>query len=231
MWLPVLGELGRFPLGIKIISQIIGFWGHIINSNKHSLLHQMYNLMISSSKTSPWLQFIKRLLTLSGFGHVWKNQYTFNVNKLQFAIQQKFISEYITFWKKKKYERCSRLQFYSKITKRYELQSYLIHITDINHRKALAKLRTSTHSLKIETGRHKGISREDRICSTCDTIEDEFHFLNNCQRFKGLREQLIKEVSNYNLINYTNPSDLLEENDKFIQRRLGTFVAECFNQD
>ena len=226
MWLPVLGELGRFPLGIKMISQVIGFWGHILDSNQNSLLHQMYDLMVSSSKTTPWLQFTKQLLTVSGFGHVWKNQFTFNTNKLQFAIQQKLTSTYISFWKTKKSENCSRLDFYSQITEQYTLQPYLVHIINLNHRKALAKLRTSAHSLKIESGRHKGIKREHRLCDTCNVIEDEFHFLDKCRKFNDVRKELMKEISDYDL---TKPSDLLSENNAQIQILLGTFVADCFN--
>lgn len=227
MWLPVLGELGRFPLSIKMISQVIGFWGHILDSNQQSLLHHLYSLMISSSKTSPWLQFIKQLLSLVGFEHVWKNQFTFNANKLQFAIQQKIMNEYVLFWKNKKSEKCSRLEFYSLITERYTIQAYLIYISNINHRKALAKLRTSTHSLKIETGRHRGILRENRLCNTCKVIEDELHFLDNCKKFNNIRKKLVEEeVSNCDL---RKPSDLLFKKDEKIQKLLGAFVFNCFN--
>ena len=75
---------------------------------------------------------------------------------------------------------CSRL-LYSKLrnTKKYEphlnLPPYL--------RVPLARLRTSIHGLKIETGRYtipNPTSVEERLCDLCGVTEDEVHFLINC---------------------------------------------------
>jgi hypothetical protein len=50
---------------------------------------------------------------------------------------------------------------------------------------ALARFRTSSHSLEIEVGRHKNINKEDRLCKyrglyNNDIIEDENHGLFHC---------------------------------------------------
>ena len=57
----------------------------------------------------------------------------------------------------------------------------------------MARLRTSSHSLAIEVGRfHKPrpLLETDRLCTVCDIIEDEYHFL--CVRVSTI---LIKEVT------------------------------------
>ena len=43
----------------------------------------------------------------------------------------------------------------------------------------------------IEKGRHHGMLNEDRVCKQCDIgcVEDEFHFLLVCPKYKDLREQ------------------------------------------
>ena len=62
---------------------------------------------------------------------------------------------------------------------------------------ALSRLILSSHNLLIETGRwHRPpcIPREDRKCTTCNTIEDEYHFGIECSIFTDLRKRYI---SNY----------------------------------
>ena len=68
------------------------------------------------------------------------------------------------------------------------LESYLININDYVVRKCLSKLRMSSHSLEIEIGRHKNpkVPVDQRICNKCvlNVIEDEFHFLVICPKYK-----------------------------------------------
>ena len=66
-------------------------------------------------------------------------------------------------------------------------------------------LRLSCHNLEIETGRHKGIDREHRKCPFgCNKLDDEYHFLMVCDKFKELRFQYIF-LQNMSIIQiYTN---------------------------
>ena len=63
----------------------------------------------------------------------------------------------------------------------------------INYRKDIAKLKLSSHNFLIETGRHKKIPRDLRICELYkDDLEDEFHFVLKCKCFADLRRKYIK---------------------------------------
>ena len=57
-------------------------------------------------------------------------------------------------------------------------------IQKLPNRRALTKLRTSTHKLAIETGRRTQTDRNDRLCTQCtqSKIEDEIHFLFDCPK-------------------------------------------------
>ena len=43
-----------------------------------------------------------------------------------------------------------------------------------------SRLRLSSHSMPIETGRWSRTLREERLCTTCNTLGDERHFIYHC---------------------------------------------------
>jgi hypothetical protein len=55
------------------------------------------------------------------------------------------------------------------------------------------------HNLEIENGRYFQINRTERICKICNDleIEDENHFLWQCEKYRKEREILFKKVSFY----------------------------------
>ena len=64
------------------------------------------------------------------------------------------------------------------------------------HKSVLAKFRCGVASIKLELGRHKGISVNERTCPFCtdNCIENEVHALTNsslyvdysCESYKGI---------------------------------------------
>ena len=58
------------------------------------------------------------------------------------------------------------------------------------YRNAVVKLKISANEPFIETGRHRNIPRDERICEFCDKneLEDEFRFLLVCPACKELRQ-------------------------------------------
>ena len=60
----------------------------------------------------------------------------------------------------------------------------------------LAKLRISSHCLRIETGRYcrDRIDRQNRICTLCSReLEDEYHVIIKCPLYQDIRTQYIKK--------------------------------------
>ena len=53
----------------------------------------------------------------------------------------------------------------------------------------IGKLRTSTHSLHIEMGRRSGTARERRFCHCGLGVEDEKHFLLDCEVYRDIRRK------------------------------------------
>ena len=64
---------------------------------------------------------------------------------------------------------------------------------NFNFRKNISKLRISDHNLLIERGRYSKIPRNQRTCSSCSIVEDEKHFLLECEIKKHLRKAFLND--------------------------------------
>ena len=90
----------------------------------------------------------------------------------------------------------SRALFYRHLNINNDLKMYLTSISNENHRIALSKLRVSSHRLIVESGRwHKPISipYNERKCTNCQKIDDEYHFILECSLLTDLRKRYINK--------------------------------------
>jgi hypothetical protein len=73
-------------------------------------------------------------------------------------------------------------------------------------RQLFTKFRVSDHSLEIESGRYKNITREERICKNCNLNEigDAYHFFLKCTANRSLRNNLFNKI-------ILNKPDFIEE--------------------
>jgi hypothetical protein len=230
----VLGELGRFPLFIKALRLTVNFYNRAIKSNEDSLL----KLAIKDSEhmknhKKSWCNWLHNIFNLLGYANFeFGNEILFS----EHIIKEKFID----YWKSKLFndERNTggnKLRTYRLFKSTYGLEKYLIIIKNKNHRKALTRLRVSNHKLKIETGRHQGINIEQRTCDVCKVLEDEKHFITECEKFKEARQKLYDVTINMcqNFENLNNDDKLVylmtNENEEVL-KELGLFVYECFQK-
>ena len=90
----------------------------------------------------------------------------------------------------------SRIHIYNDIKVQFQLETYVKHITDRKLRSLLAKARMGTLPIQIETGRYRGIPKEERLCQHCDlrVIEDEMHLLLYCSKYKDLRKGFYETI-------------------------------------
>ena len=58
-----------------------------------------------------------------------------------------------------------KLYIYSKIKSELKLENYLLFFSNFKMRQLFTKFRVSDHSLEIESGSYKNITRKERICN------------------------------------------------------------------
>ena len=113
------------------------------------------------------------------------------------------------------------------------MENYL-KLNNTNNRKALTQIRTSSHTLAIETGRWKKLKREERLCKHCNRnqIEDEQHLIFDCISYSTERLttfQFIKTQTSIDLhdnIHRANNLKMLFESDAMSSlNALGKFIT------
>ena len=95
---------------------------------------------------------------------------------------------------------------------------------------ALIKLRMSSHRLEVEAGRWVKLNRiplNERKCFFCDVLEDEFHFVLECQAYKKLRKTYISKYF-WKRPNMFKFIELINSTNTRCIRRLNTFIFQAF---
>ena len=154
---------------------------------------------------------IEQLFDVAGFTHVWENQNTFSVKRLEKALVDKFKERYIKYWKdsldEDSNEYNKKLKVYSKLKLNYELENYLLLGIDKKDITTFVKLRISDSRLMIEQGRHKQLPVENRLCPLCKLeVEDEYHFITQCRNLNNPRTNLFDKITDVipDFIHYNN---------------------------
>ncbi len=101
-----------------------------------------------------------------------------------------------------------KMKTYTEFKTTFIFEDYLNTIEPMQHRKARTGFRVSAHDLPTERARYKRppTPLEQRICNICPSkpIEDEFHFLMECDKAKDDRNVLFHDIAytcpNFNFI-------------------------------
>ena len=90
-----------------------------------------------------------------------------------------------------------KLEYYLKFKTEFEMEQYLQKLHNKELRITFTKFRLSSHNLNIETGRYKGVERNNRICQCCnlEVVESEYHFLLICPKYAEIRKKYLNQTS------------------------------------
>ena len=111
-------------------------------------------------------------------------------------IKQTLLSNYVNTWQNN-LESQRKLRVYKTYKTTYEEEMY-VHINlSRYHRSVLARLRSCTLPLHVETGRFYNTPYDDRKCTLCNLneVEDEVHFVFKCPIYVVHRTQFYNEIT------------------------------------
>ena len=191
------GELGRVPMAITRKIIMIKYWIKILKQNNNALVKNAYLMLKSDADRNinyhgkNWAYQIKSILQRHGLEYIWNQQSEIEIPF--YTIKQRIIDMYCQKWYTE-INNSSRLESYCLFKHDFKQEKYLDVILENKYKVALSRFRTSSHDLRIETGRYDDIDREQRRCKSCNMvkIEDEFHFLLVCPKYRELRSKYFK---------------------------------------
>jgi len=143
-----MGELGRTPIGLSVISSSLRYLIRLEYAEKGSILHEAFEVSktVSLQSRKSWAT---SCLTIKEFGITNGNlDETIIFNKKQ--VKNFLFSNYEKYWTKKINEQ-AKIRTYRKFKSHLEYEECL-NIPNTNHCKARAKLKISAHRLAIEQG-------------------------------------------------------------------------------
>ena len=76
------------------------------------------------------------------------------------------------------------LSMHNVYARKYDRYSFIPEV----YRLAFTRMRTSSHRLRIETGRWAKLNRENRLCKCGQSVGDEEHALTQCTLTQSLRD-------------------------------------------
>ncbi len=186
----VLLEIGQFPLMILAKKRAVKNWVMMAtNTNCNAILQDSFQF--STDRNLLWPENMKAMLSEIGLMQSFVSQDSDAHLKAFQRLQD--IYHQTAFERIK--NGSSRLRTYGLFKTTPGFENYLDELSSLKERTALTKLRLSNHKLMIEKGRHSSIHRDLRFCPFCpNKVENEKHFLLECQTYKYLRADLYTEA-------------------------------------
>ena len=207
------GETGEIPISFKSYRLALNFWHRLLNLPDDTLAKKalIENVRLGTN----WILTIEKLIDCFNLADKIGKHENF---KRQSKIEIDRV--YVNYWNTElRNPDLSRLNLYKEIKGEFKMEHYL-QTTNVEHRRAIAKIRCSDHTLEVEKGRHKNIPRSERKCKLCtlDEIETEEHFLIRCTKYNFLKTK-------YEIENYKTVSEIFNGIDS---ECLGNYLIEAF---
>lgn len=189
----LLGECGKHRLYIICYIKTVKYWLKLVNLSLSSLLKSSYIMLynLCNAGRQNWASEIRDILYRFGFGYVWQAQGVDDVNKFLNELKERLYDCDMQEWSER-LQGMPKLRTLCIFKTELIVEPYLLLSIPYRLRSALAKLRTGSHDLEIEKGRHRNIPHYNRLCKLCNTlnlnfIEDEYHVIMQCPFYTDLR--------------------------------------------
>ena len=189
----VMGELGWWSMkGRRDLLRLL-YWGEIV-SCKEGLRWEVYKE--GRRRGRGWCEYTEKCLRGLKLGKYWDKQDGWKSDaemwrgKVARQIQHREQEEWRGRMQKK-----SKLRTYRGFKRKLERENYLLEGTAMQ-RKVMTMIRGGSNDLRIETGRWEKLEVEERVCIFCSkgVVEDERHFLCECEAWSEVRDGVIRRV-------------------------------------
>jgi len=199
----VRGELGRYPLNIKVWSLCIKYWHNIMSNGSQNMLLKAA-ICSEYSLPSSWLHSIEYTLKRNGLGYVWNDTNSIKTQKLYSLFKVRLIDEYVQTWFSNNPYGSNGLNDIKQV---YEFSTYLTTVTSTAVLSMLTKLRINNSILNPFYKTNHNYAKAN-VCNLCQehTTNMTQHCLLKCEIVAISRDNSIMQM-NQMIKNFTSLPD------------------------
>ena len=215
-------ELGRLNMKSRISVTCIKYLNHIMSSS-NTLVHKIFQ---ATKPTNKWFEKIKKLLNHLGFSYIIERHNPFK--PLLPCLKQRITDQGFQEQRSQIFN-SNKLLFYRNFYKNNRSE-YVDILKNKSERSTLSQLRLSAHCLEIEKGRHQSLPLNERKCKICNngSIEDENHFLFQCEGYTNLRQTFIHKIGTTSYkISTEKWISYLDSNSINILKTIAKYIKDC----
>ena len=219
------GEMCWKTSGHRRHLEMIRYFVRLMNMNHERLPYKVFMWDYHRAKHDSWCHEIKTILTQCDMGHVYDELEPLSRNLVS-CVDKDLQTRQQNDWLETRM--MPKLRHYVMVRQTWEVPLYVKTRLSRTERSYIAKLLCGNMPLKVETGRYRNTPLENRLCTYCDKgeIEDEVHFLNNCDLYTDLRTELLHEPMN----NATNYEQYVTTHRTVPPKTLAQYIINAMNR-
>ena len=138
-----------------------------------------------------WCSDLKEILRTLNKEHTLVNHETINLSYASEIFFEKMNEHF-----QNEIQNKPKLRSFKLYKSNVKTEKYVTANLSRTQRSLMAKIRSGTLCLAVETGRFRSIPLENRLCELCNSsVEDEKHFICQCPFFSTLRSKLLSDLA------------------------------------
>lgn len=146
------------------------------------------------NSTSGWCHSVRQMLEFLNLSVYWEIQSDVPMELLDFTIREKYKSQI-----RSEINSMSKLRTYSTLRVGLEVGTQVKCLAAKRMRSLSTQLKCGVLPIRLEVGRYRRELVDERICEVCGKgIEDERHFLLQCEAYTPERERFLKNLNGSN---------------------------------
>ena len=194
----VLAEVGRYPLKVAAATVLLKYWNRLVEMGEDRLVKQAFRASAAlaqelarrnpTSSVKPWAGQVASFLAMLDLPHDLNAPQAVDIKGAVEQMECRYIAE-VMGSSLPKVQQYLQLRPLAAETASYTPAAYLQAVGGWRQRQAVAQLRTGSSWLAVETGRHNGSERAERVCQRCSSsaTDDVEHMVFDCSALESHR--------------------------------------------
>ena len=228
----VWAETGLLPTSYMVQYRILCYWSSLVSVGVNKFSTKIYTAL-KQDVFPGWITNVKALLTDLQLSNYWDRQsvssrpvFKKEVRKALYKKLEKCCTDSFTT------NKCSIYKHLFEASEFGKPVWYVKHSVVSKTYRALASLRMRSHRLFVETGcwntrQNAHVDFKDRTCTKCNILEDEYHFVVECELYNVIRAKYIPRdvFVRPNMFKFV---DLLNSDDNRIINNVGNYIRKAY---